>query len=445
MKEYSNLRYPRKLLATELLSQKKIKNTQVKIVDDMKEELPNEVIKDIKTKSFQFSGAYPFLFDALTYLCKMNPKDENDNPIITPIENSYFLHATISWEDFKKFALGDYHLSLKENLITELKKIQQDTTPKYFTLGENYIIKANPVIVNPIYKLTTNENKKNSLKNLINHRNNVLEEKKKKREEELKKKEIETYNKIQAYLNAQLENIETKEYEKVAEKINMYDLKKIIDAASPFLQTTNENIFDKDDSNNETAVLEGVELIFYAPLFISAMDNIENQFIQIGTCFQAKLETAIRKYKKEILTEGIFAKYRKIQRYPIVYRRYAIFLASKFNNVGSFISINAKDLLLNTDPQQLNTNLKIRNLSDMKIFVDKANLLLNKMGKDGLMQGFKFIPTKCRYNETTQEFTINITKSTNQNEIPDYEGCFTAEELSKINEDLAVKIIQNAF
>lgn len=365
MAKQTNLRYPKNLTTTELMSMKTA--TQMKIID----EESKEVTEKLKNSAFQLSGAFPYLFDGITMLCNQNPVRDDNKPVVERINNSLFYHATLTWEEFKYFAIGEYQKESKHTLIMELSKIQSKPPVKALAIGKGIVVKTVPIQI-AIYK----QDSKDTPKYMLNLKNRLPKE--------------------------------NQEY-------------------------------DYDDESGGKII--GVELTFFGPLFEAAFKEIGGAFIQIGINFQAKLETAIKKYKESIE----FLKYRKIKRYPTTYRKYALYLTEKDNGMGDYITISAKDMLSHVDPQQLDKNGNIRNITDAKIFVDKSNFLLNKMAKDGLLSGFKFAPTNSTYNQSTKEFIIGIQRESDKTDMENYIGIFTDEELKNINSKINLDSIHNAF
>ena len=400
MKELTNLRYPKNLVSTELATQK---STQSMTVIDENRKLTTD---KLKSNAYQLAGAYPYLFDCITMLCNENPTI-NGEPIVQQVPDSFFLHATLTWEDFKHFALGSYRKETKNTLLKELLKLQDSKTVKAISIGNGIIVRTSPIQIT-LYQEATDKND-SRIKNLIERQRNLRNKK------------------TEEIMNQMIEIKKTNADEAMAEEL-MDKLEDIIESG-------------KDDSE-KFGKIYGIEITFFGPLFEAALKEIGGPFVQIGTNFQAKLETSIRQFKNS----PKFMKYRSVRKYPPTYRKYALYLAERDNGNGDYITIKAEDMLIHVDPQNLNTHLKIRNTNEMRIFVDKANMLLNEMARNGLLKGFRYAPKKCTYNASSKEFIIGVYRESDKTMIPEYEGNLTDEELAAIaKDDESVGKNHNAF
>lgn len=403
MQTPKNIRYTKNLLTTELMTAKSAEN--LPIYDENK----TQITEKMKNDAFQLAGAFPYLFDGITMLCNENPM-RNGEPIISLIKDSAFYHVTLRWEDFLYYTLGEYRKACKDTLMKEIRKIDNQP-PKCLALGTNFLIRARPITINICYyQDEASEVEKSRLTSLQKRWTNLLYEKYKLDEEH-------------SLINDELNSNPTEQnFLKEKENSQAY-----LDAMT--------------DASEMGKLIAGVEITFFGPLFEAALDKNSGAFIKIGTNFQSKLETAIRKYKES----DIFFKYRSVKKYPLTYRKYALYLTERNNGTSDYVTIKAQDMLLHVDTQQLKADKRIRNSTEMRIFVDKANLLLNQMAKDGLMKGFPMIPIKCTYNPINKEFCVSVSRNKDENEIPNYEGNIGNDELDNINKNISSEIAHNAF
>jgi len=417
-----SIKYSKKLVDTELSNTKtvnpeKIIETELqelKIDDNTLQNASHIAISEVKKTTFQFAGAYPYLFDALSMLCSENPKYKDGTPFVK--DDGIFYHATLTWEDLKYYSLGKYDSLTHETLTTEILKLYTSPMSKCIPLNDEYSMLVKPIQINAII-----------------HKNKNL-------------------SKVEAQ-----------------RQINFR--KKKNDDETEILQDEDNGLFNP---------IMGIDILFFKPLFEASLKGgiTGNSFLQLEQNLQAKIISFIKNTKMEMqnptdkseILNGIISEdefntiknnasslkpYLFIQREPIIYRRYMLYLLEHDNQEGNFIKINAKDLMLHVDPQQLDSDKNFRNTMNMRIFVDKANLIINLMSASKLLDSYKEVPIQCSYNGTTKEFTIHFnriaykagktTKFNIPKEVPPYKTNVDASVLNSLSNNFNGKIIKNAF
>lgn len=109
--------------------------------------MPEEKIESLKRSFFEISGAHPYVFDALAFVCTYHKKaiERGDNPL----ETHYRVRIPI--DNFMDFAL-DGRVQFKHRLMAELYDMAMIQKGKVLPLDAKHSVLTVPVRVELLYK-----------------------------------------------------------------------------------------------------------------------------------------------------------------------------------------------------------------------------------------------------------------------------------------------------
>jgi hypothetical protein len=97
---------------------------------------------EIKRKTTELAGAFPYLFSIASYICENHP-----SLVKKDTDNFYFLIGTeadpIPWKMFLNFGIGEYK-DQKHNFLLELKRIITENKPYFLPTGGSRLTLAQP-------------------------------------------------------------------------------------------------------------------------------------------------------------------------------------------------------------------------------------------------------------------------------------------------------------
>jgi len=97
---------------------------------------------EIKRKTTELAGAFPYLFNITSYICENYP-----NLVKRETDNFYYQIGTetdpIPWEMFLNFGIGEYK-NQKHQFLVELKRIVAENKPYFLPTGGNNLTLAQP-------------------------------------------------------------------------------------------------------------------------------------------------------------------------------------------------------------------------------------------------------------------------------------------------------------
>lgn len=366
----------KKIRYSRKLANAELSNTKTVDIAKIKNENNEFITETLKKTAFQLAGVYPYLFDALNMLCTENPQRADGSYVINETETFY--HARLSWNDLQYYALGDYKTDTYQNFVTELLQLYIKPESKCFPLGDGYNLTTKPLqIISILHK-----------------------------DRQMTKSEAQFRINFSKSKKDQIENAEGQ-------------------------------IEELNSDNQDYSPIVGIEIMFYKPLFEASLlgKKSKQSFLQSEPHLQSKLVSFIATAKTKNEFYEIFKDYTQIQRYPVIYRRYALYLMEHDNKKSDFCFIDAKDMLLHVDPQQLDSDKNIRNINTVRMFVDKANLILNTMAKNGYLKGFSEIPIKCIYNAELKNFQVFYHRGNKNLLEKKYEKNLSQSEILDINKN----------
>jgi len=164
------VRYPKATATAETSKKKHHKEIYKNEIGNILEKLEEQQIHSLSRTQFDLSGAYPYLFDALSYICthRKDLVELADDP-----QSTHF-RVTISYNELLDFALDTHKeqkLLLLQNLINLAKNPQGKTIP----ISPTKSITTIPIIVSLFRELDTKlpPNEIKRLENLKNIENEI--------------------------------------------------------------------------------------------------------------------------------------------------------------------------------------------------------------------------------------------------------------------------------
>ena len=123
-------------------------------------------IDKLKKASFQLAGEYPFIFDAISYICTHHrgAVKRQDAP-----NETHYRVETKNMESFFDAAIGEYE-QYKDLLLYNIYKLIEKPSAKVLPLSDSYSVKTWPIIITLIYKNgeTLTKAEAQRMRNLIN-------------------------------------------------------------------------------------------------------------------------------------------------------------------------------------------------------------------------------------------------------------------------------------
>lgn len=115
------------------------------------EDLQEISIEDLKKSNFTYGGAFPYLTNALSQLCTINPKYDDGEYVIKGQDDNESTHysAILKWESLVELATDNDPLS-KDMFRHEIMKIYKTPPNLYINLNNGYSILTHPFIIRSI-------------------------------------------------------------------------------------------------------------------------------------------------------------------------------------------------------------------------------------------------------------------------------------------------------
>jgi hypothetical protein len=367
MKHPQKIKYTRTAINTELSTKKsESSNTNLTILDESLKEIS---IDDIPKAALTYKGAFPFLVDAISELCTINPKVVNtDTQTETYVIKNQFDNTTthfaaaLKWSTLVELATRNEPTS-KDAFRKEIMKIYEAPPSLYINLGNGHSILTHPFIIRSI----------------------VFDD-------------YTTMSKHDAEICARLG---------IQKKISYVDIE--------FFKPLFAACF-----NSERGGFIYTDPAFYAMLLktISTMRNdsttlsILNRFYNPRTKqFVSKMATTYHKF--------------------ILYLLSKIASNEKYTTI-TFDETDIVELLKHVDPSQLyerNGRIYIKNEYDTKLFIDKSCMIYNQMAQRGFCEHTIAVSEHTIYKHTNGKlsFTLTYKRETPRTNIEKYTSNFLNE------------------
>lgn len=375
--------YPKKIkfsktaINTELSTRKsESQNENLKIFDESFNEIN---LSEIPQASLNYRGIYPYLMDALSELCTINPTIKMDNGEIVQVirnqndkEETHY-SARLKWETLTRLATRNEETS-KDRFRKEIMNLYKDSPSLYINLGNGYSVLTHPFIIKTIFF-----------------------------------EDFTVMNKKEAEICARLG---------ITKKISYVD----IDFFKP--------LFNACFPGQEQGGFIYTDPAFFAMLnkTINTMRNDSNCLILLNRFYNPRTKQYITKYPTT---------YHKFILYLLTH------ISSNQNSNTLTLSENDLiELLTHVDPGQLclkNGKNYIKNSFETKLFFDKACLIYNQMAKYGYCEHTIAVSEHCIYSTVNGKLQITITymRETPRTNIENYTSNFINE--LKNNEPLQIE------
>jgi hypothetical protein len=354
MADSRNSKYPRPLAVAETTSRRQ---HDIEKISVNTEDIP---LLD-KKGTFSFANAYPYIFDAITFMCShyatktLKMPSGEILPLIERQDSVTETHyrATLSFESFMDFAL-DGHDECRHNFLVQLYKLIAHPEKKIVPFRDGYKIITEPVRIELIIEDSTklSEARKNQLQNLYNKR---------------------------------------REGEHITGRVELIT----IEFYKPFF----ENLFRKNPSG-----------------------SIGKNFIQVPKALTARIEAFYQNLRRNSHFKGCDTSETKLRAMEV--RKIFFYLALHDNRKGERINIDATDFAESCFPRSVKISYKEvidENTMQTKVIPSKyisksdgfeirkriknAISVLSQLGKKGELAGAQFVPLSL--DENTVQYTYN--------------------------------------
>lgn len=148
MEHRNKIKYSKTAINTQLSTRKsEVRNTDLQIYDEQLNEIS---LSDIPKASLTYKGAFPYLVEALSELCTINPK-LNGEFVIKGQEdrNSTHYSALIKWKTLVELATKNEPL-VKDGFRKEIMNIYKKAPSLYLNLGNGHGLLTHPFIIRSI-------------------------------------------------------------------------------------------------------------------------------------------------------------------------------------------------------------------------------------------------------------------------------------------------------
>jgi len=364
-----NSKYPKELARSETTSRRQYDLEKIKVNQSKDIELLQ------KKGIFTFANAYPYIFDALAFVCTNYATEQwsdngNIRDVIERQNNDTETHykTVLKLDTFMDMALNG-HNEYRHNLLNQLYKLIANPEKKVLPFTENNYIITEPVRIDLILKDKTrlSENELKQLSNLYDKRENG---------------------------------------QKISRKLEFI----IIEFYKPLF----ESLFQKNKNG-----------------------KLGKNYIQVPKALHAKIKNTVEEIINTGFFIDTDLEEEKVPLYVSEVRAIFLYFALHDNRIGNYITIDAIHFAESCFPGDVKIKYKKqidivlgKNDTVYKKYISKANglkirtkiiktiITLKQMGKNGKMDGGQFIPveldeTKVKYNHKSHEFRINVLRPKN--------------------------------
>lgn len=378
MKHPRYIKHTRTAINTELSTRKsETNNAELQILDESLREIS---LNEIPKAALTYKGAFPYLVDALSELCTINPKFESGNRkgeyVIKGQGDKETTHysAMLKWETLTELATRNEPTS-KDTFRHEIMKIYRKAPNLYINLGNGHSLLTHPFII----------------RNIVFDDLTIMS-----------KKDAETCARLG-----------------ITKKISYVDIeffKPLFNACFP---------------GNEKGGYIETDPAFFAMLnkTIDTMRNDKNTLKIMNRFYKPRTKQFVTKYAST---------YHKF----ILYLLAHISSNQKANSL-TLNEEALIDLLAHVDPGQLyerNGKTYIKNEFDTKLFFDKSCMIYNQMAKYGYCEHTIAVSEHCIYSYENKKLKITITykRETPRTNIDNYTSNFIENEL-KDNQPMQIE------
>lgn len=149
MKHQSKVKYSKTAISTQLSTRKSEgENADLQVYDEQLNEIS---LSDIPKASLTYKGAFPYLVEALSELCTINPQT-NGHYVVKGQDDKFSTHysACLKWETLVHLATRGEPL-VKDNFRREIMNIYKKAPSLYIKLGNGHSLLTHPFIIRSIY------------------------------------------------------------------------------------------------------------------------------------------------------------------------------------------------------------------------------------------------------------------------------------------------------
>lgn len=339
------IKYSKTAINTELSTRKsEAQKTNLQIFD---ESMNNLSLEDIPKAALTYKGAYPYLMDALSELCTMNPTvniNGEIKPVIQGQNNSETTHfsARLKWDSLTHLATRGEPTS-KDRFRKEIMSLYKNPPSMYINLGGGLSVLTHPFIIRSIFYEDSSQ---------------------------MSKKDAE----ICARLG-------------ITKKISFVE----IDFFKP--------LFNACFAGNESGGFIYTDPAFFAMLTktMNAMRNDKNCIVLMSRFYNPNTKQFIVKYPTT---------YHKFILYLLSH-----ISSNPRADTLTLYEDEIIEMLSHVDPQQLtqsNGKIYIRNQFDTKLFFDKASFIYNQMAKYGYCEHTIAVSEHCIYSRENGKLKITL-------------------------------------
>lgn len=367
MKHPQKIKFSKTAINTELSTRKsELKKAGLQIFDESLKEID---LKEIPKAALTYRGAFPYLMDALSELCTINPtvmingeqkqviRNQNDP------ETSHF-SAMLKWETLTELATRNESTS-KDRFRIEIMNLYKNAPNLYINLGNGRSVLTHPFIIRNIYF-----------------------------------EDLSVMSKKDAEICSRLG---------ITKKIAMVDIE--------FFKP----LFNACFTGNESGGFIYTDPAFFAMLnkTINTMRNDRNCLSVMSRFYNPRTKQFITKYPTT---------YHKFILYLLTH-----ISSNANANTLTLYEDEIIEMLAHVDPQQLsesNGKTYIRNQFDTKLFFDKACMLYNQMAKYGYCEHTVAVSEHCIYafdENHKLKITITYMRETPRTGIENYSSNFIEE------------------
>jgi len=375
MKHPQKIKYTKTAINTELSTRKsESANTSLQIFDESLKEIS---LDDIPKAALTYRGAFPYLMDALSELCTMNPTitlNGEEKKVIQGQDDRETTHysAMLKWETLTELATRHEPTS-KDRFRIEIMNLYKSAPNLYINLGNGRSVLTHPFIIRNIFFEDLSV---------------------------MSKKDAEKCKRLG-----------------ITKKISHIDIE-----------------FFKPLFNACFAGKENGGFIFTDPAFFAMLNKTINTMRNDRNCLNIMNRFYNPKTKQWVTNYP--TTYHKFILYLLTH-----ISSNANANTLTLYEDDIIELLTHVDPQQLcvkNEKTYLKNQFDTKLFFDKACMLYNQMAKYGYCEHTIAVSEHCIYSYVNGklQITISYMRETPRTRIESYTSNFI-EEL-KQNEPLQI-------
>lgn len=184
--------------------------------------------------------------------------------------------------------------------------------------------------------------------------------------------------------------------------------------------------------NTNISPIAGIYIECFTPFFADLLQNTDcGNWFPIPKAFYAKMIDTQTKYRNDPEISKI-----NVTGNASTYRKLFLYMFMHDNNIGKQLNFDAIKLWKSVSPSEIkyikdktgNEKAYLRRAEKSRLFFYKANLLLNRMAKEGYLTGVQFAPNKVWLDYNKQVYTVFL------NRVPEHLKSYTQIETMIIDD-----------